>query len=541
MEKKMILAVGLSLLILFGFQMINPKPTRRQMHPTPSIQTAYVEESLREERGETVKKESPLKKADQIVEREEMETTLSTPKIDLVFSDIGGSLKEIRITAENDPQGEKELLYLQEDPTKRTFALRTELLSGLDRAKYQAKKGRDFVEYTFEEKDWLKVTKRYALGKHNNAIMAEVKIKNLSSGKRDISYTIVGPGAIQLKDSVSGRTFLEANTLIDGKIWKVTKTKEPQERKGPAIWTALKSRYYGLIMRPGVDVRGVVVQGEGQDNLLTELNFGGWALSPGSEIRQESIFYAGPLNEKEIADVSQDMAGVVNYGFFGGVSKVLLVILKFYHNLVKNWGISIILLTLTVNICLFPLAVKSFASMHQMKKIQPHIMKLKELHKDNPQKLNKETMELYKKNNVNPLGGCLPLLLQMPIFIALYQGLIRSIELKGASFLWIKDLARPDAVPIPTTFPLIGNSINILPLLMVATMALQQKMTQASAAKDMTEEQKNQQKMMMLMMPVIFGFMFYNMPSGLVLYWLTNTILMTTGQKIISSRLEAGA
>ncbi|MFA6636273.1 MAG: membrane protein insertase YidC [Candidatus Omnitrophota bacterium] len=538
MEKKMILAVGLSLLILFGFQVINPKPTRKQTLPTPSQQTTYDVSSPREG-GETIKKGLPSKQADQTVEREETAARLSTEKIDLVFSDIGGSLKEIHIVAENDPQGEKELLYLQEDPTKRTFALRSELLSGLDIAKYDARKGRDFVEYTYVEKDWLKITKRFSLVSNNNVIEVEVKIENLSSGKRDISYTIVGPGAIQLKDSVSGRNFLEVNTLIDGKIWKVTKTKEPQARKGPAIWTALKSRYYGLIMRPGVDAREVVVRGEGQANLLTELNFGGWALSPGAEVKQESIFYAGPLNEKEISSVSQDMAAVVNYGFFGGVSKVLLVILKFYHSLVRNWGISIILLTLTVNICLFPLAVKSFASMHQMKKIQPHIMKLKELHKDNPQKLNKETMELYKKNNVNPLGGCLPLLLQMPIFIALYQGLIRSIELKGASFLWIKDLARPDAVPIPVTLPLIGNSINILPLLMVVTMALQQKMTQASTAKDMTEEQKNQQKMMMLMMPVIFGFMFYNMPSGLVLYWLTNTILMTTGQKIISRRLEA--
>jgi YidC/Oxa1 family membrane protein insertase len=281
------------------------------------------------------------------------------------------------------------------------------------------------------------------------------------------------------------------------------------------------------------------VKDEGQGNLLTEFEMGGWLLSPGAKIKQEYVFYAGPLNEKIIANVSPDMASVVNYGFFGGVSKVLLVILRFFYSVTHNWGVSIILLTFLVNLLLFPLAVKSFVSMHQMKKIQPHIMKLKELHKDNPQKLNKETMELYKKNNVNPLGGCLPLLLQMPIFIALYQGLIRSIELKGAAFLWIKDLSRPDAVPIPFSLPLLGNSVNILPLMMVGMMALQQKLTQAASAKDMTEEQKSQQKMMMLMMPVIFGFMFYNMPSGLVLYWLTNTILMTTGQKIISRRMEA--
>ena len=118
--------------------------------------------------------------------------------------------------------------------------------------------------------------------------------------------------------------------------------------------------------------------------------------------------------------------------------------------------------------------------MQQMKNLQPHMQKLKELHKDNPQKLNKEMMGLYKQYNVNPFGGCLPMLLQIPIFIALYQGLIRSVELKGARFLWIKDLSRPDALSLPFSLPVLGNSINILPILMVVMMFLQQKVSQGS-------------------------------------------------------------
>ena len=176
--------------------------------------------------------------------------------------------------------------------------------------------------------------------------------------------------------------------------------------------------------------------------------------------------------------------------------------------------------------------------MQQMKKLQPHMQKLKELHKDNPQKLNKEMMELYKKYNVNPLGGCLPLILQMPIFIALYQGLVRSIELKSASFLWIKDLSRPDAVPLPFTLPVLGASINILPLFMVGMMVVQQKISQGATAASMTDDQASQQKMMMVMFPLLFGFLFYKMPSGLVLYWLTNTILMTVEQGFISRQLD---
>ena len=176
--------------------------------------------------------------------------------------------------------------------------------------------------------------------------------------------------------------------------------------------------------------------------------------------------------------------------------------------------------------------------MHQMKQLQPHILKLKNLHKDDPQKLNKETMELYKKYNINPLGGCLPMILQMPVFIALYQGLMRSLALKGSTFLWVKDLGTPDAAILPFSLPFLGNSINILPLLMVVMMVLQQKITQTSATNDMPAEQKSQQKMMMMTMPLIFGVLFYKMPSGLVLYWLTNTILMTVEQGMIAKQME---
>jgi YidC/Oxa1 family membrane protein insertase len=540
MEKRMIVAIGLSLLILFGFQMLGSKPEPHVERITPLKQTTYSD-TPSSPQVKAVRQDSgvELKEIEVDPRTEEKTTIIERGKTKVVFSDRGGSIKEILLGAEHDPEAGKEQVYSQEDPGKRMFAMTMDLLGGLDKAKFTQKKGPDFVEYTYIEEEWLKVSKKFQFTQKEYEMLVEVKIENLSIGKRDLSYALIGPGSIQQADGVSGRSFIEVNTLMEGKIWKVAKAKGSQERKGPISWTAIKNRYHGMILKPEAATREVVVKDEGKGNLLTEIEMGGWTLSPGTEIKQEYTFYAGPLNEKVIAGVSEDMTPVVNYGFFGGVSKILLVVLRFFYGITGNWGLSIILLTFTVNLLLFPLAVKSFISMHQMKKIQPHIMKLKELHKDNPQKLNKETMELYKKNNVNPLGGCLPLLLQMPIFIALYQGLIRSIELKGSAFLWIKDLSRPDAVPIPMTLPLVGNTINILPLLMVVMMALQQKMTQASSSKDMTEEQKSQQKMMMLMMPVIFGFMFYGMPSGLVLYWLTNTILMTTGQRIISSRLEA--
>ena len=173
--------------------------------------------------------------------------------------------------------------------------------------------------------------------------------------------------------------------------------------------------------------------------------------------------------------------------------------------------------------------------MRKIQDIQPHIEKLRSVHKDNPQKLNKEMAELYKQYNVNPFGGCLPLLIQMPIFIALYQGLIRSVELKGAHFLWIKDLSLPDYIGTPITLPLIGNNIHLLPLLMVVAMFFQQYISTKNS-QSASKEQMQQQKIMLIFFPIFFGFLFYNFPSGLVLYWLTNTVLMVVEHSIIRKK-----
>jgi YidC/Oxa1 family membrane protein insertase len=162
--------------------------------------------------------------------------------------------------------------------------------------------------------------------------------------------------------------------------------------------------------------------------------------------------------------------------------------------------------------------------MKQMQLVQPKVDRLRKEYKDNPQKLNKEMLELYKKHKVNPFGGCLPMLLQMPIFIALYQALMRAIELKNAKFLWIKDLSGPDrAFLLPRT----GIPVNILPILMAITMFFQQKLsTPSHASQDKEDTLYQQQKTMAIMMPVLFGVIFYNMPSALVLYWFTNTLIM---------------
>jgi YidC/Oxa1 family membrane protein insertase len=365
----------------------------------------------------------------------------------------------------------------------------------------------------------------------------EVSIKNLAKRNIALTYEMQGPADLLRADKVMGRNFLESAVLVGDKVWRKKSVKAPEEKTGDIAWLALKNRYFAFIVRPFKSPQSVVVSGAGDKNLSLVMRNKTVTLKPGETIRDNYLLYAGAIDNKELVSLGHGMDQIADYGIFGGVSKFLLSALRFFHKGVKNWGLAIIMLTMLINGILFPLTKKSVTSMHQMKKIQPHMQKLKELHKDNPQKLNKEMMELYKKYNVNPLSGCLPLLLQMPVFIALYQGLIRSIELKGASFLWIKDLSRPDAVSLPFSLPAIGASINILPLLMVGMMVVQQKISQG-AAQALPDEQAQQQKMMMFIFPVVFGFLFYNMPAGLVLYWLTNTILMTTEQKLLAKKID---
>lgn len=526
MDKKMIIAIVLSLVVLFAFQMFAPKRPVKAPLPQKIETTEAVPQA---ETPVKYEKQKPRKT------EKETETTILTGKYELIFSNIGGSLKGISLI-----DGEKkETIYTEENPSLRSFAVTSGLVSGLDKAPFTETKGADFIEYTYTEPGILEVRKRYNLHNSLYIIGLELSFKNLSTRAIDITYKIVGPSSLDKTTQVAGRSFLEADILIDGKLWRAKAAKGSQERMGAISWEAIKNRYYTVMLKPEQSVRTAVIQDLPNKDLLTAFTSPVISAGPGETIKQGYMMYAGPLNEKAVMQIDPSMGQIVNYGFFGGISKALLLVLRFFHSIVRNWGVAIIMMTILINLILFPLTYKSFASMHKMKKVQPHIQKLRELHKDNPQKLNKETMELYKEYNINPLGGCLPLLLQMPIFIALYQGLIRSIELKGAHFLWIKDLAKPDAVPIPVKLPLLGNSINILPLLMVGIMVVQQKLTQASSAAGMTEDQASQQKMMMLMMPLLFGFLFYRMPSGLVLYWLTNTILMTIEQTLISKRMAS--
>jgi YidC/Oxa1 family membrane protein insertase len=214
--------------------------------------------------------------------------------------------------------------------------------------------------------------------------------------------------------------------------------------------------------------------------------------------------------------------------------KALLWTLNVFYGVVHNYGVAIILLTLLVRILFWPLTHKSTESMRRMQELQPEIKALQDKYKSNPQKLQQETMKLYKEKKANPMGGCLPMFVQIPVFIALFTVLRNAIELRYAGFLWISDLSTAENL-FAGSVPIVG-SLNILPLLMSASMIWQQKLTPQAAT---TPEQIQQQKMMTFMMPVMMLFFFYKMPSGLVLYWTTSNLLMIVQTSLRNMKKKA--
>lgn len=521
MEKRLITAIVLSILVISVFQILF-KPPKKTPPPAPVQKITSFPISPIEK--ETISQE-PLRESTFKVE----ETLIETEKYILTFTNKGGSLKDIKLKEYTDSGTDAPLHLIKDiEGDRAIFSMESNaLLDGLNKREFSlTKKSRNEIAYTYLVPESFRLVKEYYFHNSNDYIELRISIQNLGDATIYRDYDILGASGLQPAGSVMGRRFVEIDSMVDGKIVRNTKVKNGESFiKGIISWTGVKERYFCIILKPQQDAEGVILKQINKSDLASGIRTKRIPIYPGSTIADSYILYIGPNDITRLKKTGFGLEQIINYGIFGGISKLLLTVLRTFHKVVRNWGVAIILLTFLINMVLLPLTRKSFRSMRKIQEVQPHIEKLKTVHKDNPQKLNKELAGLYRQYNINPLGGCLPLLLQMPIFIALYQGLIRSIELKGANFLWIKDLSSPDYVHIPFNLPLLGNQVHVLPILMVIAMFFQQKISTKSTPVT-SKEQQQQQKIMLIFFPIFFGFMFYNFPSGLVLYWLTNTVLM---------------
>ena len=307
----------------------------------------------------------------------------------------------------------------------------------------------------------------------------------------------------------------------------------------PIDWVAAKNKFFVQILTPETAAAAfdlsVRCAGEGKKSAPVEasvaLQFNAEQIAGNETLTRTARVYIGPKDYSFLKTQGMEQIEVMEFkstGFWKFMNWIMFPMqtcllwgLKALHVVVHNYGVAIMLLTIIVRCIFWPITHKGTESMRKMQALQPQMKEIQTKYKDNPQRMQQETMKFYKENKVNPMGGCLPMLIQIPVFIALFVVLRSAVELRFSKFLWISDLSEPENLFAGIfTIPIIGwNSLNILPILMSATMVWQQKLTPAAG-------DPQQQKMMAVMMPIMMLFFFYTMPSGLVLYWTTSNLIM---------------
>ncbi len=319
-------------------------------------------------------------------------------------------------------------------------------------------------------------------------------------------------------DSLSGRqNQLEADVLQIENGGKHIIVRAPL--RSPKIisrgtdMAALSERYFCLIVDPVANNAAITLLPTGQDSI---------GLRADADTDQfQARVYIGPRDYFNRNQAGFDKAFKI--GVLGKIGLVLLLFVKWIAHVTGNYGVAIVILSLGVTCLTAPFTMIGFRSMRKLQALKPTLDKIMADHKDDPKRANAAVMALYKEHKVSPLSGCLPLFVQMPVFIALFQAISHFTELRGQPFLWISDLSLPDRLfHLPYTMPVLGSEINLLPVLMAITMAVQTKMSQASTATSTGNSTANM--MSGPIMPIMFGVMFYHFPAGLVLYWLTNSL-----------------
>ncbi|HEY7216953.1 MAG TPA: membrane protein insertase YidC [Candidatus Binatia bacterium] len=370
--------------------------------------------------------------------------------------------------------------------------------------------------------DGLVVTKSFTFTGSSYPIQLEVAVKSPNSPP-PIPELLLADQSDQATPNHDA-PFEGFIALVDNKIKREhpAEAAKGQEFSGDVSWAGFGHTYFLFALLPDNGAQHKVSVHQAGAALVGAIS--------GTTATEQYTLFVGPKEIDTLKSVGKGIERSIDFGIFWFISIPLLYILHFFHRFTASYGFDIIILTVLIKILMAPLTHKSYVSMKQMQKLQPQMERLKERYSDDKEKLNKEIMELYKRNGVNPLGGCLPMVLQLPVFYGLYNCLGTPIELRHAAFMWIKDLSQPDWKSLPFTvpwwppffWPSAPSGIPVLTLLMGASMFLQQWMTPSAG-------DPNQRKMMMLM-PLMFTFMFVSFPAGLTVYWLVNNLL-TIGQQ----------
>jgi YidC/Oxa1 family membrane protein insertase len=574
MEKRLIIAIILSVAIILLWNTLFPPPKPKQIKKVvpeqtegelpPAEETSPIKE--REKDGGISSRSPALATPERTSLPPEKEIVVSTDLYAATFSSRGARLKNLKILrykstlplprvcylfpfsllyGNHPPRHEMEPVDLVSAQSTDAYPLNSTFegpeLGYFSEVPFSATS--DFLElhsdnprgeitFSWTSKEGVLFTKKFVFSNENYFIDYDFTIANNSrkplEGSPVVEWTTAAAqGGKKEKGGLFGGiggNIPKLLYLISDEINRkeTGEIKEAEAFSGEIKWAGFEDKYFlsslipefsqDLTLRVRRDSNGVVTL-----KLASPL----MRIPPNTQQTFPFALYLGPKDMGDLEKGEGGLGRVLSFGFWDPIAKPMLFLLKLFYKFIPNYGLAIILLSVLIKVIFWPLTHKGQKSMKEMQKgmqkLQPKLAEIKEKYKDNKDELNRRTMELYKTHKVNPLGGCLPLLIQFPVFIALYRVLLNSIELRHAPFVsfWINDLATKD----PTY---------ISPIVMGASMFVQQKMT--PTAGDPTQAK------MMLLMPVVFTFMFLNFPSGLVFYWLVNNVLSICQQYYINKQ-----
>ena len=530
MEKRAFLAVILSIAVFYIFSMVFA-PEKSQSPPvattkgTPAAPVSTNPPTA----AQAIPVSSVTQQSSPVAARKEIK--VETELFSANFSSRGGSLKSLTLKKyreENSSTGKPVILGPGADPSIFDFSTRAtgfnlpdsvEYTSDTDMIKLGSGESKQLI-FNYISGQGFTVRKTYTLGGDSYKVQLDTQVFNNSGAPLtgSIQQVMTYPAEPKVRDNrfdTAGFYIFTDKGLVNDKVKDVATAAKKYEKD--IQWSGFADKYFiSAILSDKSSIAVVELKKNAAGFLESIVTSPQFTVNPGQSTSISQRLFVGPKDIDILKAQGNSLEQSLDLGWFTVLAKPLLYTLKFFYRYVNNYGIAIIIITIILKALFFPLTHKSYKSMKGMQKIQPEMNKIREKFKNDRDGMNKAVMELYREHKVNPLGGCLPMVVQIPVFFALYKALMFSIELRHAPFLlWITDLSDKDPY-------------YVTPIIMGITMFIQQKMTPS--------QMDPLQQKMMLALPVVFTFMFLSFPSGLVLYWLVNNVL-TIGQQMYINKL----
>ncbi|MCF6157662.1 MAG: membrane protein insertase YidC [wastewater metagenome] len=543
MDRKALIAIiicGIIMLLYYPF--ILPLLSPRKPAPEGVKEEVVIPEEPQEEKAAQVRPKPIQTQPQEDIHLKDV--VIENELVRMVWTNEGAAVKSVELKRFKDTETKGILDLVKKDVETTYLPLAIDNIfqeEDFRRRRYIVREQtRDKVVFTTSLGEGINIIKTVSLPPHKYHVGMDIVLENTTDTDLSLTYDLIASSLIAEEGEPSADMAAVAGLDTGGARVKLLRTalkNLPFKNESVGItWAGSMNKYFATVLKPSsgelikfinaqaLNESGALSGEEAKNgNFIVSLHTNKFRLPSQGTAKQSYLYFMGPKKE-EVLEQYDTLEVLLSYGWLSSISKVLLSFLNAVHRMIPNYGVSIIILTIIIKALLFPLTRKSQVSMFRMQQLQPMINQLKEKYKHDKQKMGKEQMLLFKKYGVNPMSGCFPMLLQLPVFFALFRTLQLSFEMRQAPFvLWIDDLSRPDTLMmLPFHIPLLGNSLNILPLIMTGASFAQMKLTPKAPA---TDPQAQAQQKMMSFMPIMFAFILYSMPSGLTLYWTVSTVL----------------